>query len=289
MTDTNDDFGTELTDPVTDAGVATPAEAPAPETPPASAQPPAPAEPAPALGGADDANNDNAIPDWMKSRINKLHGQREAEREGRLAAEAELARLRAGQPQPTTPTDGAQPATPTVPAPARTYTEAEVRAEAERIANARVADAQRAEATRTFNERCDAVFNEGSTKYGDAFKVAIANLNMAGVVSPTEISFVQDALRTENPAAVLKFYGENPGDAERVAGLDPVSRALEMDRLSRKVGQDALPAPTPVSRAPAPIVPVSGDRPSGDVDLYDDNVDDTAWFAARQRQRAARG
>lgn len=292
-----DDVGMDIEDEVTEAGakpdpveeslddeaqreadaIAAAAAAPAPaETPAAGGEP----EPAPA-GEKPKVWNDS-----FQRRVDELTRKRRdaeteatTERQKRERLEHELALYRAGNAPPA---GDAPPATPS----ARTYTEAEVEARAETLAQQRADHAQQAQRAAEFNTRCDDVFTQGVTKFGDDFKTALGNLNNAGIISQEDMSFVQAALRTSDPAAVLNHYGRDPDATARIVGLDPVDRAIEMDRLARELAKPA--APKPLTKAPMPIAPINANAPKGEVDIYSDDVDDAEWFAARDRQRAAK-
>lgn len=165
----------------------------------------------------------------------------------------------------------------------KSYTREDIEAEARRIADERIATERAENQAREFAQKCNTVYDDGVKAYGDKFQAAVSNLNMAGVMSQGDTSFLEAALETENPAAVLAELGNNPDEAMRIAGLTPIRRALEMDRLARKVS--AAPPPKPISQAPAPISPVLANTPKDDIDLYDEDADSAAWFAEWRRQR----
>lgn len=172
----------------------------------------------------------------------------------------------------------------------RTYTEAELKAEAARIAEEKVSQDRQLAAQQQFNARCNTVVEDGQKAFGAAFDTAIGNLNMAGVINDRDTSFIEAALETESPALVLKHLGDDPDEAVRIASLSPVQRGIQLERLASKLTAAApKPQPAPLSKAPPPIAPVAGDRARGDVDLSDPDVDDATWFAEMQKRDRAKG
>ncbi len=211
---------------------------------------------------------------WYKKRIDSLTGKRNEERTAREAAEARAQALEAllTAQGVTVPEGQKTPAAP-VPGAPKTYTEADIQAEARKIA-----------AAQAFNQRCDAVFDDGVKAHGVKFEAAVRNLNTAGVTQ--DLTFLEAALETEAPADLINHLGNNPSEAIRIAELPPIKRAVEMDRLARQLKASAKRAP--LSKTPAPIAPVGGNTPKDTVDLADENISIADFAAEFDKQLRAR-
>lgn len=220
---------------------------------------------------------DNKTP-WFQKRIDELTAKRHEEARAREAAEerareaqAALAVLLQGQ-QPPEAEQGQQPQNrqPQQP-PAQPLTQDQIRAEAARIV-----------AAERFDTACNDVFQKGKAEFQD-FETSIKTLGAAGVIDNQNPQFLQAALETEAPHKVLQHLGKNPEEAMRIASMNPIKQAIELDRLAQKL---AKPAPKPVSRAPEPISPVSGNGGDDSGPSENDSMDD--FVAKRNAQREAR-
>ena len=86
-------------------------------------------------------------------------------------------------------------------------------------------------------------------------------------------------IATDNPVDVLHYLGQDPEEADRISRLNPFKMAAEMTKIANRLAQPKAQ----LSRAPAPIKPIGGSaKPSGD-DIYDENMSDEQYWAAREK------
>jgi len=215
--------------------------------------------------------------DWRETRIRQ--------QSARIAAEArradDLARRLAEyeareNPKPQLQQD--QQAQPTDPAEFKRA----VAEEATRIAEQKAFDAE-----------CNKVAEAGSKDYGDGFLPALKTLweatdglDAKGAFTPRGLAMIDAAMETEKPHAVLHYLGQNPDEAIRIANLR--SDAKRGAAIAKVAAELAQPAPTPpVSRAPAPLEPVSGAvRAEGNV--YSEKMPISEYMKRRETELAAR-
>lgn len=137
-----------------------------------------------------------------------------------------------------------------------------------------------------FTADCNAIFDQGVQKHGDAFKEALTNLNVLGLMNE---QVVDAALATGAAADVLNFLGSDVDEAARITALPPVRMAVELTKVATKLAE-AKPEQPQISRAPAPITPLSGQRTTVEADVYDKRLNSgdkvSPEYAAR---RAAMG
>lgn len=233
-------------------------------------EPPEGDEPAPAQEDEDDGT----LSRGLKKRLDKIREreaaalQREAAANARAAAaEALLAAQRAGAEEPAAEGDALPKA--------RVYTQAELDAEAKRIATQQVAADK-------FNAKCDEVADIGQKAFGDKWAASLEALRDVGAISD-DLSFLQDALDTEAPEKVLHHLGQNPDEAERLLALSPTRRAVALDRLATKLTTATPKTPKPISKAPAPIAPLGSARSAKEIDINDPALSDEEAFAAFER------
>jgi hypothetical protein len=172
----------------------------------------------------------------------------------------------------TTPqNDGETPPARTPANGERTFTQAEVREEARRLA-----------AAETFNAQADAAYEAGKAKFTD-FDDAVATLRDVGAMTQP---LVEAALATGEAPAVLHYLGNDPDEAARITALNPVRMGVELAKIAGKLA--AAPKPRTVSAAPPPIRTVGGTA-KPEIDVYDpklamgDHVSPD-YIAARQKQ-----
>ncbi len=104
----------------------------------------------------------------------------------------------------------------------------------------------------------------------------------------TDAMFRALVLSDEGPE--LAYYlGNNRTEAQRIAALPPIAQAREIGKLEAKLAiAPAPPKPASVSKAPAPIEPLSGgvtqvsDKPPDDPDEY------KRWHDERERAKRKR-
>ena len=244
------------------AAPAAAAYAPAPEGEAAPAAPESAAAPAPAAPAAQTPPERPATPDWRERRIAKLTAQLHEARE-KLGAAAS--------------------APPPAAAPAPTDELINRRAEAL---------AREMEATRAFNERCNAAADAGRSAFGEAeFNSRVAALHKVyDPADPGQVAaynlMLEAAIETGQGPALLHRLGGDLNEAARVLALPPVKMALELAKLA--VPRD--PAP---SAAPKPITPIgnrgaSNERIRPDDPERADTLSTAEWIRRREEQvRAA--
>lgn len=195
---------------------------------------------------------------WFQKRIGELTREKyEARNKAEQAAqEAQLLRDRLAQLQQGDP-DTQQPAN----------TQEAIRKEAAKLV-----------AEQSFNDSCNRVYSEGVKEFKD-FPQAVQNLQMIGVSR----EFLELATTSDASAKLLHHLGstENMDEAARIAALPPVQMARELTRLEFKLAQ--TPAPPPVSKAPAPVKPISASG-NADTGLRDDLPADE-WLRRRNAKR----
>lgn len=159
--------------------------------------------------------------------------------------------------------------------PNRRFTQDEVQAEAQRLT-----------AQQQYDRDANNADAEGKKAYGDKWGTALSKLPKLGGV---DVNDMVDILATDQPHVVL-YHLSNPDEYERVMGLPPARRRNEFVKLSLKEApkarvktEDSLEP----SNAPPPVRPISNGRrvAAQTVDLYNDKVDDDAWYAARNNSR----
>ena len=138
-------------------------------------------------------------------------------------------------------------------------------------------EAARMLAERSFNETCNKVYAAGKAEFPN-FDQSVANLQLVGVGR----EFLELATSSDAGAKLLNHLGANLEEAERIASLSPVQMARELTRLEFKLTQ---PSVKPVSKAPAPISPISGTNSNS---KSPDEMTDTEFAKWRKSQIAAR-
>jgi|HubBroStandDraft_3_1064219.scaffolds.fasta_scaffold02917_9 hypothetical protein len=159
----------------------------------------------------------------------------------------------------------------------KTFTQEDVKREAQ------VLNAQQA-----YDDSCVATDVAGKKYYGDKWVSATTKLAKMGGVT---VDDMVNILATDNPAVVLHSLSQDPDEYERIMGLPPARRNAafvklglkEPPKVAEETREDLRPGD--VARPPRTI---QGSRNSGNnshVSLYDDKVDDDAWYAARNATR----
>lgn len=204
---------------------------------------------------------------------------------GRLAAKAaDNRRLNEELQKTIKPVPEADPAAPAAegeqPVRADFKTKAEfdaaVQAEAERVANLRLAQ-------QTFNNKCNDVEDKGSKEFGAKWPAAKAQLGLLDDEGRIPLDLLTTALETDNPAKVLFELGSDIEKATEFMAMTPMRRAIAMAKLAEP---KAAPARQP-SKAPPPVEPIGG-RGAGD-DRPSDRDSDEEWNRKeeiRERQMA---
>lgn len=167
-------------------------------------------------------------PDKVQKRIDKAiyekhQARREAE-QARREIEDLRARLDSGAQQQAAPDD----------------IQALVRQEAARL-----------KAEDSFNAACNNTYDAGVKEFGQDFDKAMQNLSLVGMSR----DFLELVSEADHGARILAHLGGDLDEAERIASLSPVKMARELTKLDIQLGSQKT---KPVSKAPAPITPVSG-------------------------------
>lgn len=167
-------------------------------------------------------------PDKIQKRIDKAiyekhQARREAE-QARREIEELRARIDSGEQQQAAPDD----------------IHALVRQEAARL-----------KAEDSFNDACNNTYDAGVKEFGQDFDKAMQNLSLVGMSR----DFLELVSEADHGARILAHLGGDLDEAERIASLSPVKMARELTKLDIKLGSQKT---KPVSKAPAPITPVSG-------------------------------
>lgn len=265
-------------------GEPAPAEIPAAEAPEGAAAPEGQAEGEKPAGEASEgeAKPEGEEPKKPKSPVAQLQGRvghltkQLHEKDGELLAERQrreaLEALFAAQGKNP---DGTDAPAPKPAAPSATLTKGSpewneaVKEEARKVA-----------AQESFNAQCNAIFDEGAKKHGDAFKDGVATLNALGLM---DANLVNAAIATGAAPDVLNALGSDTEEAQRIAGLQPVQMGVELAKLASRLS--ASKAAPQVSRAPAPITPLGGSV-KGDADIYDPKLSDEEYYARRKAMGA---
>jgi len=137
----------------------------------------------------------------------------------------------------------------------------------------RLAETNRAAQTRLSAE-WEGKVKLGDEKYDDFDEVV-------GDLMPTT-PWAMAIMQAENAHDVAYYYGTHIDEAKKLIALDPVSQIREVGKMEAKLLQQP-PTPKASSKAPAPIVPVTGTS-SGASDIWDKDTDMKTFMKKRQKQ-----
>lgn len=188
--------------------------------------------------------------DWVQRRIDQLTREKHEEKRQREAAEARLREIQPPQERTGEP-----------------MTADQIRAEARRIVQ-----------QERFDEACNKVFDAGKSKFGAEWDASLKTFQLLGG-APQE--FLEAVTSMDHGHAVLHALGQDPETAERVLSLPPLRMALELARIEAKASSSETPK-TQVSKAPAPITPVSGKSAPAEPAEFASTADYIAW---KKRQK----
>lgn len=133
-----------------------------------------------------------------------------------------------------------------------------------------------------FNDRCEAIYNSGTSKFDD-FDAALRNLGALGGLPNEVISVVSEF---PNADAVLYELGHDLEKADKIFSLPVHKQAVELAKLAMTLDKpEPKPELKPVSKAPAPISPIGGSAKSS---LPSDKMSMSEWVAAREAQMRAK-
>ena len=240
-----------------------PAPTAAPEGTPEPTSPPAP------------VIDPNKTPDWAQKRINELTAKRyEADRLAQDAADREKAaqrRIAELLKQVETGTG-----TPPVGGEVLAETEIEKRAteKAKMMAQAN-----------EFNRACNNIVDVGKKEYKDTWDQAVANLTMVGAIGKdVSPEFLENTIELKDPHKILHYLGTHMDEGARIAGLSGRKQAMELARIEASLNAPVVVPPTPISGAPAPIIPVGGAAGKVAPSIDDPNTSSEDWYKLRQAQ-----
>lgn len=242
---------------------------------PSSAQPAAaPTAAAPAAPAAP-AQATEQLPDWARKEIGAKHRQLLERAEEAERLKRRIAELEAQGGGPASAADD-EPAEPVAAAPVRRPTAsaqqpADIDAEVEKRVQMR-------RQLETFNEGCNNLIAEGRKNFAD-FDATIQTITDLGGLPPDQ---VMEVLGTDSPAKVMYQLGKNPELVQQLRTMTPQRRMNELVKLSMNAGPKM-----PVSSAPPPVEPISGNVQPDPLALRDDMGDDE-WYKRRAAQRKAR-
>lgn len=275
----------EVKDPPAGGAVPDPAK-PGEATDPAKAGDPG--DPKPSTEPEEPADGEE-VPEWLQKRINKEVKKRfEIDRELRAAKEdlAKAERLRdEALARAAKKTGDEDPDAE----PKAGLTQEELDA----LVNER---ARELTAINRFNESCNQVAAAGKTEYTD-WDDALKNLSLVGAIGKDATpEFLETAIELKDPHKVLHFLGTNLEEAERIVKLPPKRMALELARVEAKVNAAPVvtatvvpPVIVPVSKAPAPVIPVTNPAAAaGPLSLDDPNLSTEDFMALRAKQQDER-
>jgi len=137
-----------------------------------------------------------------------------------------------------------------------------------------------------YADKATQAYNKGRTEYGEQeFRSAADNLNLAGVLDPSNALFVSTVLELDNAHKVLYHLGQNPEEAQSLAALPVARMAVELAKLDTKLGK---PPSKAVSSAPAPVTPVNTGRATVAYNLDDPRLPMEEYIKRRTEQRESR-
>lgn len=230
-----------------------------------------------------------AKPPWFMERINAETRRRsDAERQAATLSEqnralrASMEALVAGRPAPKEG-EGTE----------RTYTQAEVEAEAQRRAEVLATTQLQQRAEVEFATSCNAIAAAGKAAYPD-FDATLANLTATGVMNgqPGQRAFLEAIIELSNGHDVLHKLGQSPEQAIRLSGMRPMALALALGKLSDEVHAERTKevkkpvTERQVSNAPPPVTRVAGSARATEPAL-DDTELPMAEFIRRRDAEAA--
>lgn len=110
-------------------------------------------------------------------------------------------------------------------------------------------DAQQRAMQNSMNTAWEEKANKGADKYDDWDQIV-------GNIKP-DTPMIFALFEAENGADIAHYLGSHPEEAKRIMGLHPASQFREIGRLEARLAANPVKVIT-ASRAPAPIVPITG-------------------------------
>lgn len=219
--------------------------------------------------------------DWKeRRRIEEMNKRRAAEAKA-AELEAEVERLRAERAAGAQP-DAGPPATMTAEqakAAARAELEAENQARAFRDATGRVLQAGMSSISDFEDARREMVQNFGDhlASRNDFFE-ALTGLD------PDDVPADQVEA---HKAQVFYALARDPERTERLLSLPPLKMAMELTKISNGIAKPPR-APKPISKAPAPVSPITG-SPQSSGRLDDESMPMDQWAKTYLKEMAGKG
>lgn len=212
--------------------------------------------------------------DWKDKDRDRLRARVRDESQKREALAAEVQRLtdlneaigRNQQPE------GDPPARQ--PTGERTYSQAELQAEAARLAKAEAGQMD-------FRRKFDNIHKKAVETYGaENVQKSIALISELGGLDANHLTMIY---ATDNPEKVLYELGSKPEEFQRIMELEFPQRVVELTKMGLKMDKkQAIP-----SKTPAPVDPIAGNGGSVD-NRYSDSASDNDWFKAEEKRAEAR-
>lgn len=126
--------------------------------------------------------------------------------------------------------------------------------------------AQELIAAKEFNDKCNAVYQDGSEEFDD-FNDAVKTLGTMGVMTQPFLDLVTDLDASHK---VLYHLGTNPQEADRIQSLSPAKQALALAKLDASLAKPKkdekevkeIKEEKTISKAPPPVKTVDGAKNS---------------------------
>ncbi|HQT76818.1 MAG TPA: hypothetical protein PLD10_07170 [Rhodopila sp.] len=132
--------------------------------------------------------------------------------------------------------------------------------------------AQKLVEAQRFDESCNTTYQRGKEKFPD-FDESVSGYTLLGGLQDKR-DFLEAVTALPNGEAIFYHLGKNLDEASRVLALPPIRMAVELTRLG-----DKLKAAPAVSKAPAPVKPISG---AGKADGYREDMPIEEFFRWRE-------
>ena len=139
-------------------------------------------------------------------------------------------------------------------------------------------------AANRFNEQCNNIAEKGKRDF-PTFDGALANLRAVGALGDNaNPAFLHAVAELPEAHKLLHHLGNNPDEAARINALPPLKMAIELAKIETEI---SAPKVKPVSKAPAPIIPInaSGGNTS---DLSSPDISMEEFSRIREKQRMER-
>lgn len=135
-----------------------------------------------------------------------------------------------------------------------------------------------------FNEQCNQIAEKGKKDLSN-FDGALANLRAVGALGEnSNPAFLQTIAELPDAHKLLHHLGNNPDEAARINSLPALKMAIELAKIETQI---TTPQHRSISKAPAPIVPVTGNGGSSG-DLSDPAISMEEFARIREKQRETR-